>query len=179
MPLQQCASVGQVYASAFQDDEAARQELAEAAGAPLAEPRLVHVHQRPAPQFWEKNVVALGGAAGFLEPLVGRRPASAGQRAVQPARSLSRPAVRPGQHRQLQRGDRRRTSSAFATSSSCTTARRAATTRRSGSSARGARCRTRCAQRIEHVPRHRPHRAARAPSCSPTSTGSGSSKARA
>jgi len=71
MPLQQCASVGQVYCSDFQADDAARQELAEASGAALAEPRLESFVNGRRQKAWEKNVVAVGAAAGFLEPLSG------------------------------------------------------------------------------------------------------------
>ena len=69
MPLQTVAGVGQVWASAHQDEESARQELAAAAGTLLAEPRLVSFVNGRRRVFWEKNVVALGGAAGHLEPL--------------------------------------------------------------------------------------------------------------
>ena len=71
IPLQQSASAGQVYASEFQDDDAARQEFAETAGALLAEPRLVPFTSGRRRRSWEKNVVALGAAAGALEPLAG------------------------------------------------------------------------------------------------------------
>jgi tryptophan halogenase len=60
---------GQVYASEFQDDEAARQELIQSGGAPRSEPRLVQFTSGRRRQFWVKNVVALGHAAGMLEPL--------------------------------------------------------------------------------------------------------------
>ena len=71
LPLQHGASVSQVYASEFQDDDAAREELAAAAGTPLTQPRLVQFSNGRRRSFWDKNVVAVGHAAGFLEPLVG------------------------------------------------------------------------------------------------------------
>jgi len=71
IPLQQSASAGYVYASEFQDDDAARQEFVTATGAPLAEPRVVQFTNGRRRRSWEKNVVALGAAAGTLEPLAG------------------------------------------------------------------------------------------------------------
>jgi len=69
-PLQQNLSHGHVYASAFQSDEDARQELLAAIGTPpLAEPRLQALNAGRRKKFWEKNVVAIGNAAGTLEPL--------------------------------------------------------------------------------------------------------------
>ncbi|HEV8442023.1 MAG TPA: tryptophan halogenase family protein [Steroidobacteraceae bacterium] len=70
-PLQVNASVGHVYASGFIDDEAARLDLVSAAGSTLVEPRVVSFVNGRRQRFWEKNVVALGAAAGFLEPLAG------------------------------------------------------------------------------------------------------------
>ena len=69
LPLQRNATVCQAYASAFQADEVAREELAATAGAPLAEPRVVQFVNGRRRAFWEKNVVAVGHAAGILEPL--------------------------------------------------------------------------------------------------------------
>jgi len=70
MPLQQNLSHGLVYSSAHQDDEAALQELLSVVGAaPFAEPRRQEFIQGRRRKFWDKNVVALGSAAGFLEPL--------------------------------------------------------------------------------------------------------------
>jgi len=71
MPLQQLASVGQVYASEFQADDAARQELLDTAGTLLGEPRLTTIASGRRRNPWSHNVVAIGRAAGFLEPLVG------------------------------------------------------------------------------------------------------------
>jgi tryptophan 7-halogenase len=68
MPLQAVSSVAHAYASAFQDDESARQEL-QAAGALLVEPRQVSFASGRRRQFWDRNVIALGAAAGCVEPL--------------------------------------------------------------------------------------------------------------
>jgi tryptophan halogenase len=69
MPLQAVAGVGQVWSSAHQDEDSARQDFAAACGAPLAEPRLTPFVNGRRRVFWEQNVIALGAAAGCLEPL--------------------------------------------------------------------------------------------------------------
>jgi tryptophan halogenase len=70
--LQQNLSIGQVYSSAHQSDEDALAELRTASGADfLAEPRRVEFLAGRRQKFWEKNVVALGAAAGALDPLAG------------------------------------------------------------------------------------------------------------
>ena len=71
LPLQHGASVSQVYASEFQGDDAAREELGVAAGAPLSQATVVQFTNGRRRNFWDKNVVAVGHAAGFLEPLAG------------------------------------------------------------------------------------------------------------
>jgi tryptophan 7-halogenase len=71
IPLQQNLSHGQVYSSAHQSDEDALQELLATIGAdPLVEPRRLQFNAGRRRKVWDKNVVALGGASGFLEPLV-------------------------------------------------------------------------------------------------------------
>jgi tryptophan halogenase len=71
MPLQHHGSAGQVYSSAMQTDEAALQELTASAGAPLLEPLRAVIESGRRQKAWDRNVVALGSAAGFLEPLLG------------------------------------------------------------------------------------------------------------
>jgi tryptophan 7-halogenase len=70
IPLQQNLSHGQVYSSAFQSDEDAAQELRTAIGGESpVEPRRQEFTAGRRRKFWDKNVVALGNASGFLEPL--------------------------------------------------------------------------------------------------------------
>lgn len=72
IPLQQTASVGHVYSSAHQGDAAALDALRTTAGADfLGEPRRSEFGAGRREKFWDRNVVALGNASGFLEPLVG------------------------------------------------------------------------------------------------------------
>jgi tryptophan 7-halogenase len=61
--------VGQVYASAHQSNEEALQELTASSGELLAEPRLREFRAGRRQHFWQKNVVAIGGAAGAMDPL--------------------------------------------------------------------------------------------------------------
>ncbi len=71
MPLQQLSSNGHVYSSAHLGDDEALQDLLAAAGEPLAEPRRRELRQGRRRVQWDRNVVAIGGAAGSLEPLAG------------------------------------------------------------------------------------------------------------
>lgn len=70
IPLQAVASVGQVYSSAHQTDDEARQDLS--AGLELlGEPRLRKFTQGRREEAWRHNVIAIGESAGCLEPLAG------------------------------------------------------------------------------------------------------------
>ncbi len=71
MPLQQNTSVGFVYSSAHQSDEAALGELMGTVVRPIGEARRQSFEPGCRRQPWVKNVVAIGGAAGHLEPLAG------------------------------------------------------------------------------------------------------------
>ena len=70
IPLQTRTGNGLVYASAFlSDDEACARLLADIEGKPLFDPRPIQYATGMRAQPWSHNCIALGLAAGFIEPL--------------------------------------------------------------------------------------------------------------
>ena len=70
IPLQNRVGNGLVYASAYLDDEAARERLLKSLDGPTrTEPRLIRYRTGRREQAWAANCIAIGLSSGFVEPL--------------------------------------------------------------------------------------------------------------
>lgn len=70
IPTQTRVGNGHIYSNEFLSDEAARNSLIDDLESdPLGDPKLIKFRTGCQQKFWEKNCIAVGLSAGFLEPL--------------------------------------------------------------------------------------------------------------
>ncbi len=70
IPTQTRVGNGHIYSSKYMSDDIARKSLlADIEGEPMSDPRLIRFKTGCQKKFWEKNCIAIGLSAGFVEPL--------------------------------------------------------------------------------------------------------------
>ena len=128
IPLQHRTGNGLVYSSSHIDDDAAESAAARQSRWRAArQPQPPSLHQRQAAKMWNRNCVALGLAAGFLEPLESTSIHLVQSAAIRLVAAVSRRRDRPGDDRRVQPPVATSNGSASATSSSSIIGRTSAT----------------------------------------------------